>query len=160
MRKFLLVLLWLILCVGLIGCTTEKEEEPKEYYAVYSFYGENEQIRITNGVIIQGTTEDVFYGGVLEGKNDSLSDIAMYSISFYTVNENEKEILLSNKGEDKSGEALEIEGEIGKISGEMLFGNKIDEIKDKFLVEVKITNIAGEKYEYRIPLSLIKIGEK
>lgn len=157
MQKSLLIIFCFVLCIGVTGCAIENEGERKEEYSVYSFYGENEQIKITNGVIILGGTEDVFNGGVLEEKNESLSDISMYSITFYITNGNDKVILLSNKREDTSGDVLEIEDEIGEISGDLLLDTQIEEMNEKLFAEVKVTNVAGEKYEYTIPLLLKKM---
>jgi len=108
MKKAIVLLLGAVLCIAFIGCTTKDDEQQEETYSVYTFYGENEQIKITNGVIILDSTEDVFYGGNLEGKEEFLSDISEYSLKFYIINGEGKEILFSTAGTDLSGETLNL----------------------------------------------------
>lgn len=152
MRK-LSVILFAILacCVLLLGCG---KESTKESLIVYSFCGENESFSISNGVIVLSSTEEIFYGGNLEGE---LSDVVGYSMSFYIPFGNDERILLSNSVEDMTGGTISIAGEIGKISGDIFTATEIDELQNNLYFKLKTTNLKGEENEYQLQLTLTEI---
>lgn len=63
--------------VVLSGCGKEPAKKPLD---VYSFCGENANFSISNGIIVLSFTEEIFYGGNLDGE---LSDVVGYSMTFY-----------------------------------------------------------------------------
>lgn len=121
---------------------------------MYSFCGENESFSISNGVIVLSSTEEIFYGGNLEGE---LSDVVGYSMSFYIPFGNDERILLSNSVEDMTGGTISIAGEIGKISGDIFTATEIDELQNNLYFKLKTTNLKGEENEYQLQLTLTEI---
>ena len=86
-----LLVLFFCCCLILTGCGASSKGEPS--LVVYSFKGENEQISISNGVIVLTPNEEIFYGGDLTGKQEALSDVVEYSAAFYAVSGNEQKTL-------------------------------------------------------------------
>lgn len=86
MKRLFFVLLTLMLCVGMLAGCSQSDESKSEKNAVYSFCGENEQFAVTNGVIVIGADEEIFYGGDLSIiDQEQFADIASYSVKFYTM---------------------------------------------------------------------------
>ena len=109
----------------------------------YSFSGENEYISVSNGVIILDGKEEICYGGDLKVMSDNFSDITTYSTTIY-INGSEKETLLSNSVDDQTGETIDVSGNIGKISGDVLRDSD-DKLTDNLWFELKTTNLSGEE---------------
>ena len=81
-----------ILTLALTGCG---KEEPDQL-TVYFFSGENEQLTVSNGVIVLNGTEEIFAGGDLKVTGDLPADITSYSTTFYTMSGSERDVILSN----------------------------------------------------------------
>ena len=75
--------------------------------------------------------------------SDNFSDITTYSNTIY-INGSEKETLLSNSVDDQTGEAIDVSGNIGKISGDVLRDSD-DKLTDNLWFELKTTNLSGEE---------------
>lgn len=162
--KVLPLFLTLILFLVLTGCSTSDATTIKEP-VVYSFNGENEQFTITNGVIILNATEEVFYGGNLDLKQDELfSDVTSFSTTFYTMADGEKKTILSNAVTDMTENSVNVTGDLGKISGaEALLSTKIDDVRElqnNLYFEITTTNLNGEEKTYQLQLSLMEITGK
>lgn len=126
-------------------------------YEVYSFYGENDVFRIFNGVIVIAPEEEIFDGGILEIKEDDLK-ISSYLVTFYIMSGNDKSVVMSNAIHDMTGGAVNMEGDLGKMSGKDFIVKKTYNGWDENLYcEMIITNLSGEQKEYQIPLELRKI---
>lgn len=109
--KRLLSYIFVIICFGvLVGCS-EKEASEQEL-VVYSFSGSDEQIAVSNGVIVLSPDKDVFYGGDLEVFNEELcTDIVSYSTAFYTMNNGEKNTILYNSVVDQTDGSVNVAGD-------------------------------------------------
>jgi len=141
----------LMCCILLSGCGKEPAKEP---LVVYSFCGENANFSISNGVIVLSSTEEIFYGGNLDGE---LSDVVGYSMTFYVPVGNHERILLSNSVEDMTGGTISIAGETGKVSGDILTATEIEELQNNLFFRLKTTNLKGEENEYQLQLTLTEI---
>ena len=151
-KTYISKLLAILACCALLsGCGGETA---KESLVVYSFYGESENLSISNGVIVLSSTEEIFYGGNLEGE---LSDVVGYSMTYYIPFSNDERILLSNSVEDMTGGTINIAGEIGKRSGDILTTTEIEELRNNLFLKLKTTNLKGEENEYQLQLTLKEI---
>ena len=103
-----------ILTLALTGCG---KEEPDQL-TVYFFSGENEQLTVSNGVIVLNGTEEIFAGGDLKVTGDLPADITSYSTTFYTISGSEKNVILSNSVVDTTGGTVNVSGDLGQISGD------------------------------------------
>ena len=152
MRKISVILFTILACCVLLsGCGKDSAKEP---LVVYSFCGENANFSISNGVIVLSSTEEIFYGGNLDGE---LSDVVGYSMTLYIPFDNHERILLSNSVEDMTGGTISIAGEIGKASGDILTAAEIEELQNNLFFRLKTTNLKGEENEYQLQLALTEI---
>ena len=152
MRKISVILFTILACCVLLsGCGKDSE---KESLVVYSFCGEIANFSISNGVIVLSSTEEIFYGGNLDGE---LSDVVGYSMTLYIPFDNHERILLSNSVEDMTGGTISIAGEIGKASGDILTAAEIEELQNNLFFRLKTTNLKGEENEYQLQLALTEI---
>ena len=146
-----------ILLLTLAGC----EKAEKEQLTVYSFSGENEQLSISNGIIILNGTEETFSGGDLKVSDDFFDNITSYSTTFYIMADDEKDVILSNDVVDMTGDTVNISGDLGQISGNSTIRRiKIDDTSDlenilHFELTTKDRN--GKENVYQLKLSLTEI---
>ena len=160
MKKIMAVVLWLLACTVLLaGCNTSSESNEEQPLKVYSFSGENKYISVSNGVIILNGKDEICYGGDLKVMSEDFSDITSYSTTIY-INGSEKEILLSNGVDDHTGGTIDVSGNIGKISGDILRDSDADKLTDNLWFELKTTNLSGEENTYQVQLKTTEITKE
>ena len=160
MKKIMAVMLSLLACTVLLaGCNTSSESNEEQPLKVYSFSGENEYISVSNGVIILDGKEEICYGGDLKVMSDDFSDITTYSTTVY-INGSEKETLLSNGVDNQTDGTIDVSGNIGKISGDILRDSDADKLTDNLWFELKTTNLNGEESTYRVQLETTEITKE
>lgn len=150
----------LVIMVSLTGCSKIESKQP---LAIYSFHGSNEQLSISNGVIVLSEEKDVFYGGDLEVNEDFPSNITSFSTEFYVASDNQDNIILYNSVIDQTGSCIHINGDLGKISGEggilgtVVSEEKIASLKNNLYFELTTTDITGEKNVYQLQMSVTEV---
>ena len=160
MKKIMAVMLSLLACTVLLaGCNTSSESNEEQSLKVYSFSGENEYISVSNGVIILDGKDEICYGGDLKVMSDDFANITTYSTTIY-INGSEKETLLSNGVDDQTGETIDVSGNVGQISGDILRDSDADKLTDNLWFELKTTNLNGEESTYRVQLETTEITKK
>ena len=150
----------LFCCILFTGCGNPPTKEQAQSFAVYSFSGENEQFKISNGVVVLTSTKEILYGGNLKINQEKFTDITAYSMEFYLLSDGKKEILLSNAATDKTGSTIDIYGEIGKISRDVISNITADHLENNLYFELKTTNSKGEKNKYQLKMDVIDITKK
>ena len=160
MKKIMAATLSLLACTVLLaGCNTSSESNEEQPLKVYSFSGENEHISVSNGVIILDGKDEICYGGDLKAMSDDFTDITTYSTTIY-INGSEKEILLSNSVDDQTGGTIDVSGNIGKNSGDILRDSDADKLTDNLWFELKTTNLSGEENTYQVQLKTTEITKE
>lgn len=160
MKKIMAVMLSLLACTVLLaGCNTSSESNEEQSLKVYSFSGENEYISVSNGVIILDGKDEICYGGDLKVMSDDFANITTYSTTIY-INGSEKETLLSNGVDDQTGETIDVSGNVGQISGDILRDSDADKLTDNLWFELKTTNLNGEESTYRVQLETTEITKE
>ena len=160
MKKIMAVVLWLLACTVLLaGCNTSSESNEEQPLKVYSFSGENKYISVSNGVIILDGKDEICYGGDLKVMSDDFSDITTYSTTVY-INGSEKETLLSNGVDNQTDGTIDVSGNIGKISGDILRDSDADKLTDNLWFELKTTNLSGEEKTYQVQLETTEITKE
>lgn len=169
MKKLTAFLLALVCVLGLAGCSGPGQDVQEKISAVYSFRGENDIFGISNGVIVLGMDKDTFHGGNLEIMQNALfSNVASYSITFYTIHKGEKRIIIEHEvvfntvlvpNPNIDGDS--IAGSSGK---DFLFGNKdesklesLDDLKNSFWVELKVKDLDGKESVYQLQLTATEV---
>lgn len=146
-----------ILMLALVGC--EKVEQ--EQLTVYSFSGENEQLSISNGIIVLNGTEEIFTGGDLKVTDDFFNNIVSYSTTFYVMSGDKRDVILSNNVADMTGDTVNVSGDLGQISGDSAIRRiKVDDTSDLenilyFELTTKDMNGKENVYQLQLPLSEI-----
>lgn len=155
MKKFIAIVLTLICIFGVVGCSNRKENTT----TAYSFHGEDENFTITHGEIVLGDKEEEFSGGDIEYRPDLFDDVKSYATTFYTLKDGEKNVILSNSIDDQAGISIQVETNLGKISGPNIISEsveKIDDIEENLWFELTIKYKNGEEKTYPLQLSVIK----
>ena len=153
MKKLIAMLLILVCVLTMVGCNNTKQTE-----TTYTFRGEHDYFEISNGTIVLSDTDELFDGGDLHiTQSDVLNNIVSYSTTFYTIIDGERRTILSNSVIDQTGGAVNVEGDLGKSSGEgVIIGSKvenIDELKDNLWFELETTDLDGKENVYQIQLT-------
>ena len=156
-----------MLCiVVLFGCSkTDIKSEVSESTinanknpsGTYLFSGENESIKITNGSIIFGETNEVFSGGNLEIlQPDLFADISSYSTTFYTLlNNRERNDFHSTNVTGVRNGADSINSNLGSSSSN---GFMVINLEQGLWFELITTDVNGKKNVYILELSVIEDG--
>ena len=146
-----------ILMLALTGCG-KAEQEPLR---VYSFGGENEQLTVSNGIIVLNGEEEIFSGGDLKAADDSFLDITSYSTTFYTISGSEKNVILSNSVVDTTGGTVNVSGDLGQISGDSTLKRiNIDDTNDfngTLYFELTTKDKYGTENVYQLQMALTEV---
>lgn len=158
MKKIANVILSLLVCTVLFtGCGNSSKSSQEQSLKVYSFSGNNESISVSNGVIVLSGKDEICYGGNLNVMSDDFADITAYSTTIYVDGE-EDSILLSHAVADQTGGTIDVSGNIGKISGDVLRDDDADKLADNLWFELKTTNLSGEENTYQVQLETTLIA--
>ena len=146
-----------ILLLTLAGC--EKVEQ--EQLTVYSFSGENEQLSISNGIIILNGTEETFSGGDLKVSDDFFDNITSYSTTFYIMSGDKRDVILSNNVVDTTGDTVNVSSDLGQISGDSAIRRiQIDDtsdLKNILYFELTTKDREGKENVYQLQQPLTEI---
>ena len=154
----------LICTVVLFGCSkTDIKNEVSESTinanknpsGTYLFSGENESIKIVNGSIIFGETNEVFSGGNLEIlQPDLFADISSYSTTFYTLlNNGERNDFYSTNVTDVRNGAESINSDLGSSSSN---GFSVINLEQGLWFELITTDVNGKEDKYLLELTVIE----
>ena len=162
MKRIIYIAISCLLIAALVGCGGAIEDA-ESGDVVYSMSGSNDLLEISNGVIVLGEEEEVFDGGDLKVlQEDLFADVTAYTCSYYTITNGERRIILSNSTVDITGETLNVNGDLGRASGNgILIGNKIksaEDLEDVICFELITTDLSGKENTYQLPLVLNKVA--
>ena len=159
MIKSKLLILTAILMLTFTGCKNA-EQEP---LTVYSFSGENEQLSISNGIIVFDGTKELFVGGELKVTDDFFNNITSYSTAFYIMSGDEKDVILSNRVTDMTGDTVSVSDKLGQISGDSTIRrikiDDTDDLKNLLFFELTAKDTGGKENVYQLQLSLTEVTE-
>lgn len=162
MKRIISIAISCLLIAALVGCAGSAEDN-ESGSVVYSMSGSNDLFEITNGVIVLGEEEEVFDGGDLKIlQEDLFSDVTAYTCSYYTITNGERRTILSNSTVDMTGGTLNVNGDLGRASGNgILIGNKIksaEDLENVVWFELITTDLSGKENTYQLPLVLNKVA--
>ena len=142
---------FIIFLVVLLSLMTACNKPASEAEA-FSFSGENEEIKISNGSIMVTDEADEFIGGDLSFNNEEMTDVKEYeSIFFYEKDGEQIEIIT----DASIVEGEEVSPELIKISGKNLFDHKdLDLVKKSLSYSLSGKLMTGEDFNYLIPLDV------
>ena len=156
MKKILSVTLILVMVLALAGCGNAKSETAQQ---VYSFWGENEEIRIMNGVAVIGGEQETVYGGIQEVKGDLFREITGYSMRYSISDGTESWTILNNVVADETGTTFALQNqETGQITGQLLKNNMEKSVlQDSLTFELTVRDQNGESHTYTLPLEVTEV---
>lgn len=162
MKRIISIAISCLLIASLVGCAGSAEDA-ESGSVVYSMSGSNDLFEISNGVIVLGEEEEVFDGGDLKVlQEDLFADVTAYTCSYYTITNGERRIILSNSTVDITGETLNVNGDLGRASGNgILIVNKIksaEDLENVIWFELITTDLSGKENTYQLPLVLNKVA--
>ncbi|MGM9986250.1 MAG: hypothetical protein ACI35O_03375 [Bacillaceae bacterium] len=168
MKKWLFILIGILVVSNIIFITTtiknkQKADDPK--VEVYAFEGENEDIKLTNGLIIIEPNKQTVYGGNIIYVGEPIENITTYSTKIYVEKDGMKDVLYhggySNEGTDEDiafPDELILNPAVGAISGENVIGKKdIEALVNNFYVSLSGSMKNGKTFEFPLQLKLNKI---
>lgn len=160
MKKMLAFMLVVLCLFVFAGCSDEANKDDTQ---VYTFYGENEYISVTNGTaVIDGDTE-AFSGGELKILNNEAFDGAVYwSSEFYIVRDGEKWTVYKDAVNDTVGAAeMNISGNIGSISGGNVITEyeawDVDDFINNLFYKFTVRNAQGEEKVYELQMNVERV---
>ena len=160
MKKALVFILAIICLFIFVGCNSTEESDKTE---VYTFYGENEYISVTNGTAVIDGENEMFSGGNLRISNEEPFDNAVYwRYEFYVSNDDEeKTVYVGSVSDETGGASVNIEGELGKISGGDIITKYDDYYADAFVnnlyFKLVVKNAEGEENTYHLQMNVDKV---
>ncbi|HZK33562.1 MAG TPA: hypothetical protein VFC60_03585 [Tissierellaceae bacterium] len=129
---------------------------PKNKTEVYTFNGEDENIKVNNGLIIVTDDLEKFIVGDLSFKGEELSDVKHYFAKFFFYKDGDENTILNNSSTiEGATQGQRIHSELGSISSEDLFyGKDLELIKESlnFSLSGKLMN--GESFKYNLTLNV------
>ncbi len=156
MKRFVSIVMIFIIVMSLSACSTAQNSNAK-----YSFYGESDEVAISNGAITITDAKSVFSGGNLKiATIENFEDIISYRATFYTVIDG-KETPIHIDTMNNTSNIVLLDIHLVKIEDTDLNVIKnferIEEIKSNFWCDVEITNSNNDSKTYKVPLTLIEI---
>lgn len=154
-RKFILWIVFFLVITNIVFIGTTiwyKTKMDKQEFKVYSFQGENTDIRITDGLIIMSHNKHIVSGGNIQYIGSKEEQIESYSESIYLDKEGDKDVVLlktvsmemDNKGISLSDELL-LNKSIGEISSQQLFNEEqLGLIKNNLYFSLRYSTVDGE----------------
>lgn len=154
-RKFILWIVFFLVITNIVFIGTTiwyKTKMDKQEFKVYSFQGENTDIRITDGLIIMSPNKHIVSGGNIQYIGSKEEQIESYSESIYLDKEGDKDVVLlktvsmemDNKGISLSDELL-LNKSIGEISSQQLFNEEqLGLIKNNLYFNLQYSTVDGE----------------
>lgn len=148
-----IILIVIALCL-ITSCT-----KPKNKMEVYSFSGEDENITISNGLVIVTDDLEKFIGGNLSFKDEEPSGVKGYLKRFFFYKDG-AEVTIFNGSTTMKGttKGLHISSDLGSISSKDLFyDNDLELIKGSLNFSISGNLMNGEDFEYNLVLAVKKV---
>ena len=160
MKKSIVLILAIICLFTLVGCNATVDSCKTE---VYTFYGENEYVSVINGTAVIDGEDEIFSGGELRVMDKELfADAVYWHYEFYILNDGEEKTLYVGAVNDATGGAsVNIEGDLGSISGGNVITRYNDSNADDFVNDLYfkfiVRNADGEENTYHLQMNVTKV---
>lgn len=157
------LLFLLITNVILIRMTVSyKTKIDKQEFKVYSFQGEDTNIRISDGLVIISSNKQIVNGGNIQFIGNKQEKIKSYSKTIYLDKKVNKEIILSNAVSHAGGtngmtftDEFLLNKCVGEISSDRLFNEAdINNIKDSLYFSLNYSTVDGKTENFTIKLNV------
>lgn len=149
----------LLLAALLTGCARVSYGGQGESLGVWSFRGENDEIAVSNGVIVISPDTETLYGGNLTVKSDAFGDVAAYTVRIkLDTGEEWKQLLVNTvSAAGAPGVSIGVSDFIGQTTGDVFGTNDAEFFSDNLRFEFDVTDLSGELHSYQMPLQVTQI---
>ena len=160
MKKAVALMLSIMCLFAFAACNNESHKDKTQ---VYTFYGENEYISVTNGTAVIDGDEEAFSGGELKIlKNEAFDGAVYWSSEFYIEKDVEKRIVYKDAVNDGSGGAeMSISGNIGKISGANVIteyeASDVDDFINNLYYKFTVRDAQGKETIYELQMIVERV---
>jgi|GEM_PF-170850 len=164
-RSFVLWIVFFLVITNIVFISTTmwcKAKLDNQEFKVYSFQGENTDIRVTDGLIILFPNKHIVSGGNIQYIGSKEEQIESYSESIYLDKEGDKDIVLlktvsiemDNKGTYLSDEFL-LNKSIGEKSSQQLFNEEqVELIKNNLYFNLNYLKDDGQTRNFIVKLNV------
>lgn len=134
----------------------------KQVHEVYGFEGEENNIKISGGIIIFSSKDgDTINGGKIQYAGNNIENIVSRNEEIYFYKEGKKEVLLTFgssawNSKSKLADELALNPNIGQISGGRSYYNDINNIKNNLYFSMEASTMT-KKYNFTVKLNVKKI---
>ena len=157
-----LIILCLLITNSLFIVSTVMYKNSTPVFKVYSFEGESENIRVSNGVIIISKDKQMVQGGDLQYVGIKRENISAYTKNIYIDNQHgNKETIVGGSVSNniKNGmifpDELLLNRNIGGVSSEKLFRDEdMSTIKDSLYFSLEGITNDGKQFNFMIKLQV------
>lgn len=159
--KFLIVFLFITNSIFIV--TTVMYKNTKDpVYKIYSFKGESDDIRISDGVIIISPIEQIVKGGEIQYLGKKQENIKSYTKTIYEDNQRNKQAIVATSVSEEGAtkgmtfpDELLLNKNLGEISGEKLFSEEdISGIKDNLYFSLNGSTNEGKPFDFKVKLQV------
>lgn len=145
-----------------------KNKIDKQEFKVYSFEGEDKNLRISNGLVIIAPDKQVVNGGKIQYLGNRLENIQSYSETIYLAKPGGNDTILTNSlslpGNSKGTEfpdVFSLNKSTGEISSEKLFSkDDMNLIKNNLYFSLDYSSVDGQKGNFTIKLNVKEFDMK
>ncbi|CAH2214881.1 hypothetical protein [Tepidibacter aestuarii] len=139
-----------------------KNKLDNQVFKVYSFEGESNGIKISDGLILISTNKHSLIGGKIQYKTNKEENIKSYFKTIYIDKQGNKEIVLLNSSSHSGDNSKTISPDgfllnegIGEISSKKLFSEEeINIIKDNLYFSLDCSTDDGKRHNYIVKLKV------
>jgi hypothetical protein len=140
--------------------TAEAKLAP-ENYKLYFFEGEDNNIKLTNGVVIISPNKELVNGGKIEYVGKGNEKIIAYTTTLYLDKEGKKDVIFSNSASLGAPNGITFSDEfslnktIGGISSKKLFSaDSLEKLKDNLYLSIDYVKDNFEKGNFTVKLKV------
>ncbi|EHQ88931.1 hypothetical protein [Desulfosporosinus youngiae] len=163
--KLIIILLIITNLIFISTTVFYKRIIDNQVFKVYTFEGESNDIRLSNGIIIISSGKQIVNGGQIQYVGNKLGNIKSYSKTIYLDKQGSQQPVLSNTVLNYNSitgmtfpDELSLNRAIGEISSEELFSDKdINAFKDNLYFSLTYTQDDGNPKNFIVKLSVKKI---
>lgn len=166
---FIALIITNIFFIGIATKYKNKSDIINKSFKVYSVNGENEYLKVTDGIIIESYNKDILEGGRIEYLGVHKENLKFYEIQICVngngvdINGNEKTLFSTKfKSENYDKHLFSFPGDlkanIGRISGEYItrhYDKKY--LLNNMYLKLKLQFENGQKEEYKVKLNVKRI---
>lgn len=164
--KFLVLALIVtnIVFISIATSYKNKLEDVRESFRLYSLSGENKNLKVTDGMIIESYDKDILNLGSVEYLGKVNKDVIEYEIDIFIEGKNKMDtlygikVMTTEKNVNRFGENIDLTNNYGITSAEVITKNFDREyMRNNMYLTLKLKMKNGKEEIYKVKLDVRKI---